>query len=158
MKQKKLGFTLLELLLVIAILGSLAALISGNFLTSLSKGRDAARKSDLSQIQRGLELYYEDAKEYPTTITFGSALSNMNEDNVVQTYMQKIPNDPKSGVNYEYISDGTQYQLYACLENSQQILPVVSTDYTMTCGVNCKDTSGNSVACVYGVSSSNVTP
>ncbi|PIP15252.1 hypothetical protein COX47_00635, partial [Candidatus Roizmanbacteria bacterium CG23_combo_of_CG06-09_8_20_14_all_35_49] len=54
------AFTLIELLLVIIILGVLATLIIGNFFTSLKKGRDARRKGDLEQIQRALEMYYED--------------------------------------------------------------------------------------------------
>ncbi len=159
-KFNRLGFTLLELLLVIAILGILAALISGNFISSIKKGKDAARKADLASIQRGLELYYEDHQIYPTAITFGSELSSTNSDNVKRVYMQKIPDDPRGGnIHYEYISsDGTQYQLYACMEHSGQILPVISKDYTMTCATNCIDASNNTVVCVYGVSSSNITP
>ena len=56
MMNKK-GFTLIELLLVIIILGVLSALITGNFFTSLKKGRDAKRKADLEQTQRALEMY-----------------------------------------------------------------------------------------------------
>jgi len=73
--MNKKGFTLIELLVVIIVLGVLAALISGNFFTSLKKGRDAKRKADLEQIQRALEMYYEDKKAYPTfTFPFGGKL------------------------------------------------------------------------------------
>ena len=49
----KKGFTLIELLIVIMILGVLAALITGNFFTSLKKGRDAKRKADLRASSTG---------------------------------------------------------------------------------------------------------
>ena len=160
----KKGFTLIELLVVIMILGVLAALISGNFFTSLKKGRDAKRKADLEQIQRALEMYYEDKKTYPLTadLAFGSSLCETvdcatNE----KIYMQKLPNDPISGKSYQYFSanDETSYALYACLENNLQMLPYLSTNYTMDCSVACQDKDGNPVAkCVWGVSSTNVSP
>ena len=155
MMNKK-GFTLIELLIVIAILGVLAALISGNFITSLKKGRDAKRKADLEQTQRALEMYYEDKKAYPTTeLTFGSALSDSVSGKI---YMQKVPNDPVSGKNYQYLSsDGTNYKLFACLENNQQILPYESTGYSLTC-LNCKNQAGGTVVCIWGVSSTNISP
>ncbi|MDO9028377.1 MAG: prepilin-type N-terminal cleavage/methylation domain-containing protein [Candidatus Roizmanbacteria bacterium] len=162
----KSGFTLIELLVVIMILGILAALISGNFFTSLKKGRDAKRKADLEQTQRALEMYYEDKKAYPVTagLTFGSKFCENNPCGASdKVYMQKIPNDPISGKNYQYLSaDGTNYKLFACLENNLQMLPYISSGYTIStmtsCG-SCKNSTGGSVAnCVWGVSSSNVSP
>lgn len=158
------GFTLIELLLVIVILGILAALISGNFITSLKKGRDAKRKGDLEQTQRALEMYYEDKKAYPTfTFPFGGKFCENNPCGASdKVYMQKVPNDPISGKNYQYLSaDGTNYKLFGCLENNLQILPYISSGYSYTstnCG-NCKDPTGTSdVLCVWGVSSSNISP
>jgi type II secretion system protein G len=156
-KNKRLGFTLIELLVVIMILGILASLITGNFFTSLKKGRDAKRKADLEQIQRALEMYYEDKRTYPITadLTFNSPLTDLESGKV---YMQRLPNDPVSGKNYEYISvTGTDYKLFACLENDQQILPYQSTGSSLTCG-NCKNTSDATVACIWGISSSNINP
>ena len=155
--MNKKAFTLIELLLVIVILGILAALISGNFITSLKKGRDAKRKGDLEQTQRALEMYYEDKKAYPLTaaLVFGTPLSDPVSGKV---YMQKVPNDPVSGKNYEYLSGtGTDYKLFACLENNLQILPYQSSDYSLTCG-NCKNQAGGTVVCIWGVSSSNISP
>jgi len=155
------AFTLIELLLVIIILGVLATLIIGNFFTSLKKGRDARRKGDLEQIQRALEMYYEDKKAYPVTagLTLGGKLCENNPCGASdKVYMQKVPNDPISGKNYEYLSaDGTDYKLFACLENDQQILPYESSGYSLTCG-NCKNQAGGTVVCIWGISSPNVNP
>jgi type II secretion system protein G len=152
------AFTLIELLVVIIILGILASLITGNFFTSLKKGRDAKRKSDLEQIQRSLEMYYEDKRTYPLTaeLTFGDTMTDPVSGKV---YMQKVPNDPVSGKNYQYLSaDGTDYKLFACLENNLQRLTYLSTGYTIPCDKcrNANDTAD--VDCIWGISSSNISP
>jgi len=145
------GFTLIELMIVIAILGILAALISGQFITSLKKGRDARRKSDLDQTQKALEMYYEDNKAYPDAVTFGSALSTADK-----TYMQKVSNDPISGNSYQYESDGTYYRLFSCIENgNDQSSGVSQTGYSggpASCG------TGACATCKYTISSPNITP
>jgi type II secretion system protein G len=151
------AFTLIELMIVIAILGVLAALISGNFITSLKKGGDARRKANLEQIQRALEMYYEDKKSYPTFNIFQTPNYSLCESAIAEfcnsekTYMQKIPTDPVSGNNYVYVSDGQSYQLYSCIENNLDQGPgVKQTGYEQSCG-GCG-------SCKYGISSSNSTP
>lgn len=155
------AFTLIELLIVIVILGVLAALITGNFFTSLKKGRDAKRKADLEQISRALETYYEDKNAYPLTadLTFGEKLCETSAcAGTEKVYMQKVANDPTLSKSYEYLSaDGTDYKLFACLENNLQILPYESSDYSITCG-DCKNQAGADVACVWGISSTNISP
>ena len=73
--------------------------------------------------------------------------------------MQKLPDDPVSGKDYEYITTaGADYKLFACLENNLQMLPYVSSGYSLTCG-GCEDKDGAPVAeCIWGVSSSNISP
>ena len=154
------AFTLIELLIVIIILGVLAALITGNFFTSLKKGRDAKRKADLEQVQRALEMYYEDKRTYPTfAFPFGSKLcENVGCEASEKVYMQKVPDDPVSGKDFQYLSsDGTDYKLFACLENNLQILPYESTESTLSCG-NCKNQAGADVPCIWGIASSNISP
>ena len=116
----KKGFTLIELLLVISILGIMATLISGNFIKSLEKGRDAQRKSDLSTIQKGLELYYEDNLSYPTSLTFGSSLCHPSGCDA-KMYIKKVPTDPKSSCSYYYVhtSSPERYEIYSTIENTQ---------------------------------------
>ena len=64
------GFTLLELLVVIGIIGVLAALSLPNFMSARARARDGQRKSDLVQIQKAFELYKFDqpTPAYPDTI------------------------------------------------------------------------------------------
>lgn len=162
------AFTLIELLIVIVILGVLAALITGNFFTSLKKGRDTKRKADLEQVQRALEMYYEDKKTYPSFNIFANSNYQLCETKIATTcgaekaYMLKIPNDPVSGKSYEYFNTaGADYRLFACMENNLQVLPYNSLlgSPTITCTTQCQkqDLSGN-ITCYWGVSSSNISP
>jgi len=157
------GFTLIELLIVIIIMGVIAVLITGNFFTSLKKGRDARRKGDLEQVQRALEMYYEDKKAYPTaganpSFPFGGQFCETSACIAEKIYMQKVPNDPIGGKSYLYVSDDNKsYQLYACLENDQQILPYTSSS-SLSCATNCKDKNDSSIPCLWGVSSNNTVP
>jgi prepilin-type N-terminal cleavage/methylation domain-containing protein len=109
------GFTLVEILVVIAIIGVIAA----GFITILNpanhlKGsRDSKRKSDLRQIQTGLELYRADNGIYPGngSITCGG---NLTSGSI--TYISNIPCDPRADRSYSYNSSGSTYTLDACLE------------------------------------------
>lgn len=154
------GFTFLELMLVIVILGVLAALISGNFVTSLKKGRDARRKTDLDQIQKALELYYEDKRAYPTPaavnpkLPFQASFCETNPCNGTKAYMQRMPGDPTSGNTYDYESDGTYYKLYSCMENNLDQGPGVDQSgyqYESSGATSCGDCG----VCKYKVTSSN---
>ena len=109
------AFTLIELLVVVAIIGILSALLMSNFIGVRQRARDAQRKSDAHQIQSALELYRADQGAYPTSLynsTCGSSLKSGSS-----TYMQSLPCDPSTGLVYNYVSDGTTYTLFACLEN-----------------------------------------
>lgn len=143
------GLTLIELIIVMALIAILSTAIWGNFFTSLTKGRDSRRKQDLDAVTKSLELYYNDNRSYPlpTIINWGAAFTNLSDSSVI--YMQKLPVDPAyPNANYCYASDGTYYKIYANLENQNdpKIIP------TVTCapspGVNYN----------YGISSPNTTP
>lgn len=76
MKKFKLGFTLLELLVVVSIIVILITMGLSSYSTAQKKGRDAKRKSDIKEIQGALEQYYSVCGyTYPTpTGTFYSAI------------------------------------------------------------------------------------
>lgn len=156
-REKINGFTLIEVMIVIAILGVLAAMITGNFLTSLKKGRDARRKGDLGQIQQALEMFYEDKKVYPTPpFPFGGKFCQTAAcASGEKIYMQKVPSDPRGQNNYLYTSQGTYYRLYSCLENEfDQGEGVNQLGYS---GTDCGPCQSNNL-CKYAISSSNVSP
>src|SRR5690348_6674967 len=64
-ETKNQGYTLLEILVVISIIGLLTATILVAVSSARSKSRDAVRISDMEQISRALDLYYDKHGNYP---------------------------------------------------------------------------------------------
>ena len=104
------SFTLIELLIVIAIIGILAALIIVALNTVLPKTRDAQRQNDLRNVEKALEMYYTTNQSYPSTggnwwgynyISNPHPLSGTNGyiPNLAPTYMPTLPLDPRDGTN-----------------------------------------------------------
>lgn len=157
----KKAFTLIELLVVICILGVLSSLIVGNFLTSLKKGRDTQRKSDLEQIQRANELYYEDNGTYATAETQiygGSSGDQFCHPNGCGTkiYMVKVPKDPLNKCQYDIDPAGDGYVIYAPLENENDTGPGVKQAGYTGCSIGCCVAPYNMIG-RYAVTSSGVT-
>lgn len=105
------GFTLIELMVVIAIIGILATIIMVSFSAVQQRARDGQRKADLRQIQSALELYKADNGVYPTYLAncpVGAPTFMGNDTDVVSPcstiYMQTIPVDPKTKLDYKYIA------------------------------------------------------
>jgi general secretion pathway protein G len=131
--KKQGGFTLLELLIVIVIIGILAVLIIPNLASGPARARDAQRKSDLRNIKTALETYYNDNNSYPVSVGGASctpAVCLGGSGGVLTSgntpYMKTVPDDPKAGQHYTYsptpasCSAGacTSYTLTATLENT----------------------------------------
>lgn len=167
------GFTLVELLVVMAILGVLVTLIAGGFRTAQMRGRDAARKSDLGQIASAFELFQSDYKTYPAVNSDGKILACPYDpitktgddcswgDDIMSdgktTYMTKVPEDPTSGQEYVYVSPGTgnkKFQLFARLENPNDQNCLEGDCANSPVAVTC----GSGLVCNFAVTSSNTTP
>jgi general secretion pathway protein G len=131
--KKQGGFTLLELLIVIVIIGILALLIIPNITSAPKKARDTQRKTDITTVRKGLEEYFVNNNSYP------AALSDLTTGSA--PIMKTVPNDPKNTGNYVYnytpANTNTTYTLRACLENDQDNGANVTTDAT-NCGTNGK--------------------
>lgn len=127
------GFTLLELLVTISIIGIISALLLANFNAARDRARDAQRKADLRNIQTALGIYYNDYEAYPASGTGGSLGMIMacgvqtsptvcswgtewKADN--KLLMSTLPKDPLSSQSYQYTRiDLDTYTIQACLEN-----------------------------------------
>ncbi len=117
----KSGFTLVELLIVISIIGVLTTLLMANFIGVRQRARDAQRKSDLRQVQSAFELFRADQGSYPQLLP-NCSTSIKSPDCSTSTYMKSVPKDPRGSSyynsgNYYFLSNGTTYTIGACLEN-----------------------------------------
>ena len=105
------GFTLIELMVVLVIIGVLAALIVPNVLDRADDARVTAAKTDIANINQALKLNRLDNQRYPTAEqglqalvvkpTTGPAPQNW------KPYLEKLPNDPW-GNPYQYLNPGVK--------------------------------------------------
>lgn len=105
MKKHIFGFTLLELLVVIGIIGIMMALATVAYSTTQQGARNARRKQDLVAIQNALEQYYSvNGLKYP-----------VGECSAASTYLKsKWPTDPDTGVAYEGAGGCTETAYCIC--------------------------------------------
>lgn len=109
------GFTLIELMVVILIIGLLATIVVQNLRSATDRAKRVKAQADIAQIKSGLDRYYLDAGSYPTTDQGLPALvaaptgGNIPHD-WQGPYLEKIPPDPW-GNAYYYQSDGSNYVL-----------------------------------------------
>lgn len=173
-KSSQKAFTLLELLVVMAILGLLVGLGVRTFGSVQQKSRDAKRKQDLQGISKTLEAYYNDLGHYPYAdegkimgcgenateeCVWGDVWQNSENGTL---YMSKMPQDP-GGNQYFYLSDseGTTYRLFAYLENEEDVDVVTNEDGEPAyySGTYCRiiDSVLSVNTCNYVIMSSNLT-
>ena len=119
-KNHQTGFTLIEIMVVLVILGLLVAIVAPNILGRGDQARVTAAEAQLSNIANALDLYRLDNSHYPSTQQGLEALAskpsgspeprNWNPDG----YLKPIPTDPW-GNEYRYVSPGTEgpYDLYS---------------------------------------------
>ncbi len=136
------GFTLIEIIVVIAIIGILAAIVLTVSFGIQGKARDARRKTEVSQIGKFLTLscYLPDEEEgeYDLVPFVKEIVDNHPQ---YAKYFSNIPKDPKTGTDIEskyiYIvsADGKKCALYANLENINEPVTLSITEATPGGGV-----------------------
>jgi general secretion pathway protein G len=110
-RRRSRGFTLIEIMVVIVILGVLAALVVPSVLSRTDDARIVAAKSDLGAIRQALKLYRLDNQRYPTTEQGLNALVAKPAEPPVPPnwkpggYLEKLPQDPW-GRPYRYLNPG----------------------------------------------------
>ncbi|TWI63089.1 general secretion pathway protein G [Pseudoduganella lurida] len=107
------GFTLIEIMVVVVIMGVLAALVVPKLLSRTGESKIAAARVDIATIMQSLKLYKLDNTRYPTTEqglqalltrpTSGPAANGWKEGG----YLEKMPKDPW-GFSYQYLSPGVK--------------------------------------------------
>ncbi len=108
------GFTLIELMVVLVIIGVLAALIVPNVIGRADDARTTAARTDVNNLMQALKLYRLDNQRYPTAEqglqalltrpTSGPPASNW------KPYVEKLPNDPW-GRPYQFMNPGIKGEI-----------------------------------------------
>ncbi|WOP16283.1 type II secretion system major pseudopilin GspG [Ottowia sp. SB7-C50] len=105
------GFTLIELMVVLVIIGVLAALIVPNVLDRTDDARATAARTDVNNIMQALKLYKLDNQRFPSAEQGLQALVQRPTAPPVPTnwkpYLEKLPNDPW-GRPYQYLNPGVK--------------------------------------------------
>ena len=103
------GFTLIELMVVLVIIGVLAALIVPNVLERADDARSMAAKTDVNNLMQALKLYKLDNQRYPSAEQGLAALIAKPTVGPVppnwKPYLDKLPNDPWNNP-YQYLNPG----------------------------------------------------
>ncbi len=102
------GFSLIEIMVVVVIMGVLAALVVPNVMDRPDQARVVAAKQDIGAIMQALKLYRLDHGRYPTTDQGLGALVGGQEKGTA--YMDRMPNDPWN-TPYQYLNPGVHGEI-----------------------------------------------
>src|SRR3989338_5030242 len=142
------GFTLIELLVVLSIISLLSSIVFSNFANQRAKARDARRVTELIQIRKALDLYYDaNLGKYPAFPSSMCGVWNRSDAGLpsaptgypatcwselggfLQQWLPKFPVDPVNSVigttphvyGYQQRNGGDGYRLVAALETSSNL-------------------------------------
>lgn len=115
-RRRQGGFTLIELMVVIAIIGILGALIVPKIMDRPDQARQVAAKQDIATVMQALKLYRLDNGRYPSTEQGLRALVEKPATEPVPNnwksggYLERLPNDPW-GNTYQYLNPGVHGEI-----------------------------------------------
>jgi len=118
------GFTLVEILVALAIIGLIMGIATISFGMIRQKSRDIKRLKDINSVQAALQMYFYNEGQYPDAITFGSTLTGSSSSS---TYMAILPQNPtpkNDGIcpnneySYQTTATSTSYRVDFCLSTA----------------------------------------
>uniref|UniRef100_A0A7V5XHS7 Type II secretion system core protein G n=1 Tax=Thermodesulfobacterium geofontis TaxID=1295609 RepID=A0A7V5XHS7_9BACT len=112
-KDRQRGFTLIEILIVVAIIGLIASLIVPNLIGRFEKSKEEIAKAQIEMLSSAIEAFRLDVGRYPNTL---DELINSSEPNWRGPYLAKrqIPKDPWGrDYVYKYPGEHGSYDLYS---------------------------------------------
>jgi prepilin-type N-terminal cleavage/methylation domain-containing protein len=112
------GFTLVEILVVIAIVATLSTIVISNMSGSRKKSNDTQRKSDIAEIQLALRLYKDATGSYPSGYDTGTTVGTGGSfDSLLSPYLPTVPKDPLNAADptFTYFYD-TKFR---CMTDNQ---------------------------------------
>jgi len=115
-RRRASGFTLIEIMVVVIIIGLLAAVVVPQFLNRVDDARKAKAKQDIQAMETALTMFKLDNFSYPTTEMGLKALAQKPDSTSVKNwrpggYLQRVSKDPW-GNDYQYVNPGTHGKEY----------------------------------------------
>lgn len=139
----KKGFTLVEVLVAVAVMAILATIVVANVQEARKKARDTQRISDLEQVRLAIRIYKDVTSEYPVFNGGDEIGSGSGFDAKIDEYLGGVIRDPRDGdAEFEYIYDSN----YTCNGGGHVVLyaKTVERDSNKNHNTVCGGTGSNS--------------
>jgi general secretion pathway protein G len=102
-KSSQKGFTLLEMLITVSIIGILAAITSANLGGARTRARDTERVTEVSQIALAVEHYYNACRQYPAMLALTANNGTCPVGVTLDSFITSIPTDPLNNGTFVYV-------------------------------------------------------